>query len=126
MVSNDYIRGVFDGEGYIGLVDEGTHFKPRLAITNSSLAILIPIREALTSQGYHPLLYQRKPRHIFDLVLRRWDEIVRFYNEIGTLHPKKKAIFEKLIWEDVLRPHCFGARGKRATVKTLEQLMERK
>ena len=121
MVSNDYIRGLFDGEGCVLLQDIQPHQKPRVQITNTCLELLLKVKDALVRQGYHPLLYHRKDLHFplnherHDLVLRRWAEVIRFYQDIGTEHPDKKPIFDKIIVADQIRPHCYGARGRHGT-----------
>ena len=97
-----YIRGFFDGEGSVGLFHCGKKrpeaVRPRLELSNTCLIILKEIYDFLVDEGYHPSITSyahivgRKTIH-YRLSLKRWREIIKFADEIGTNHPDKQARF---------------------------------
>jgi len=139
MVDASYIRGFFDGEGCISCSDrlrKGKRvgdspyrvFYCHLDFTNTSLSLLLSIRDWLQGQGYHPRL-RKQPRPdkpdatpYYILSLHRPDEIVRFFEEIGTNHPDKRARLEEV--KSYYRMHRRGATPKQEAQRAVTEMLK--
>ncbi len=129
MVSNDYIRGFFDGEGSVALYKTRGNLHPYLRITNTAILPLLQIKESLVSQGFHPTLVIRKPpinkrwKQVYTLQLLRWEEVVRFYHVISTGLLKHQATFEEIEALNRVRRHHFPPESIEATLQMLGEKM---
>lgn len=86
------IRGLFDTDGSIYLdvhrYRDRTYRHMGLGFTSASPPLLHSVTRAFRSWGMHPTVNSEK--HI---LLRREDEIVRYFKEIGTSNPKHRRRF---------------------------------
>lgn len=119
-MDRNYIRGFFDGEGTVGLYTRGFNehhqaLQPRIALANNCIPILEAISEFLKHEGYHPTI-KRNSGQCYTLNLRRWNDILRFIDEIGTNHPDKQSIFDKV------RSYSRVARKTRRRLISVKQL----
>ena len=98
IINNDYLRGLFDGEGCVNFSVSRGYRQPRIQITNTSLPLLQEIKAYFITQGYkHAYLGRKNPnshpprKPCYDLVLRSKHDVVKFINEVGANIPSKQA-----------------------------------
>lgn len=128
MIDKEYIKGFFDGEGTVGLYTQGsrTHHRalcPELRIFNTCLPVILTIKEFFDKNGYHCFIKERNlqsRKTMYELCLKRWGDILRFINTIGTNHPDKQAIFERIEAQDIIRKRG----SKKETIRAVEQMLK--
>jgi len=139
MIDASYVRGFFDGEGCVSYSERLRRGKRvgdspfwgvycHLDFTNTSLSLLLSIRDWLQEQGYHPKL-RKCPRSdrpdetpYYILSLHRPDEIIRFFEEIGTNHPDKRAKFEEV--KSHYRIRRRGTTSKREAQRVVTEMLK--
>lgn len=111
MVSNDYVRGIFDGEGCIFFNGTMPSREGRntltVMITMTDFDVLYAVAEALNVQGIRTKLRIRPrteitkkgtvAKTIGNLYVRDRDSILRFYELIGPFSAKHEARFAPAI-----------------------------
>jgi intein-encoded DNA endonuclease-like protein len=130
MINEDYIRGFFDGEGSVLFSKQRSYYRVRVQVSNTCLSILEAVYEFLTTKGYHVSLVpwkihpNKKHMPLWELYISRWDDVVRFYQEIGTDHPNKRAKFEAIMAYNKTRKLRYPTGGKQAAVRAAEEMLK--
>ena len=90
------IRGLLDTDGCFFIdkhrYKDKIYYNCGINFTNRSLPLLNFFRDNLTKFGYHPT-----QKTEFSIFLRREDEIIRYFKEIGSSNPKHLNKFRKYL-----------------------------
>ncbi|MBA7691955.1 hypothetical protein ES703_100511 [subsurface metagenome] len=130
LVNNDYIRGLFDGEGTARLAKDRRrrHCQPRIQITNICLPVLQEVKQCLLSQGYKHVYLGRKntnanPLHYrpcYDIIISSRADCLKFVEEIGANIPSKLAKLKEI------EAHCRFYLAKKGKIpETVTEILNR-
>lgn len=100
-ITNDYLRGFFDGEGHISAHEYGSSYRINWEITNTCLPLMNSIFNYLQENGYHPKIRYCEPRKstykpYVRILMSGFEDIERWFLNIGSCHPLKLSEWEKM------------------------------
>lgn len=109
------IRGIFDTDGSV-FVDRHTYNKTQykslnIALTSASKKLLNSINTIFFNEGYNPKRSSKR-----SIRLRRTDEVIRFFDMIGSNNPKHRKRFNNFLPKEEYPSGHTGAVSKTAGV----------
>jgi len=100
---NSWLSGFYDAEGHITIFNgEKKHFAT-IGLTNSNINLLLKIQEIL-KEKYHiksTIIKDKRKENLWQLLIRRNLDIVKFSELIGFSHPEKRRKLKTFL-EEVL------------------------
>lgn len=134
-ITASYVSGFFDADGSVEVSPNGNANgfpRVRIDLWNTSLPLIMAIKDFLESIGYHPRIYRTKRERsnpLYDVCIARREEVLRFMREIGSQHPSKQVKFGELLALDRLQFRRNYRRqkvdGLRRAVQEMHELADR-
>jgi hypothetical protein len=91
---NAFLRGVFDGDGYCGVVKTRHSFDPRVILSTIEEKLAKRLRQMLQRIGIACFQDSREDR--FDLIISSKEDIERFLNNVSSNHPIQKRRMKEI------------------------------
>jgi intein/homing endonuclease len=102
MTKRGFVRGYFDADGYPNL--NKARRKVLVQVNSVNKFGLSDVQSLLRTIGFHPGLYRRyKKREVWELVIHRKSEVIRFLDEVGFAIRRKQDKLQEMIGQMKLR-----------------------
>ena len=100
-ITDDYLRGFFDGEGSLEVSRYKNSYRTQLSFSNTCLPLMEAIFEYLRGRGFHPSIYYRTPKKeghkSYSIIsFSNFANIEHWFSTIGSCHPLKLKKWEEL------------------------------
>lgn len=129
-----FLRGVFDGDGGVRVedVDSYSQRTGKITLANNNLNFLREVKQLLLRFGIETnriitTEHEGGDGHSFRLAIRKLGSIIKFYEEIGFDHPKRKEKLEEFVegLEKGSENKCYGKDDLIPVDKLLPQMLDK-
>lgn len=122
---NAFLRGVFDGDGYCGVVKTRHSFDPCIILSTIEEKLARRLRQMLQRIGIACFQDSREDR--FDLTISSKDDIERFLNNVSSNHPLQKRRMKEIkrLWKTRKQRGRFFSIAPKVCGKILKSICEK-